>query len=198
MQMEDNKVQSPVQYPVQAIVSSDKKFGWNPVTRRYIIRTGPHWLHLLKNNIVYDPDMSPLLTKSPIDVEAGMKNVLNKSRSIRNKFATADKKRKEELVKSNEVQHAEKIIPTKDQIRNVARTANKIVKVNKHKLNKMSKHDADNQLRKLLIRKLEIKNDDTKTMANLRDRIASVVNNLTSDMETTVYEDSSSSESDSD
>ena len=87
--MEDNKVQSPVQYPVQAIVSSDKKFGWNPVTRRYIIRTGPHWLHLLKN-IVYDPDMSPLLTKSPIDVEAGMKNVLNKSRSIRNKFATAD------------------------------------------------------------------------------------------------------------
>ena len=27
--MEDNKVQSPVQYPVQAIVSSDKKFGWN-------------------------------------------------------------------------------------------------------------------------------------------------------------------------
>jgi len=195
--MEDNKVQSPVQYPVQAIVSSDKKFGWNPVTRRYIIRTGPHWLHLLKNNIVYDPDMSPLLTKSPIDVEAGMKNVLNKSRSIRNKFATADKKRKEELVKSNEVQHAEKIIPTKDQIRNVARTANKIVKVNKHKLNKMSKHDADNQLRKLLIRKLEIKNDDTKTMANLRDRIASVVNNLTSDMETTCVE-TSSSESDSD
>ena len=191
--MEDNKVQ----YPVQAIVSSDKKFGWNPVTRRYIIRTGPHWLHLLKNNIVYDPDMSPLLTKSPIDVEAGMKNVLNKSRSIRNKFATADKKRKEELVKSNEVQQAEKIIPTKDQIRNVARTANKIVKVNKHKLNKMSKHDADNQLRKLLIRKLEIKNDDTKTMANLRDRIASVVNNLTSDMETTCVE-TSSSESDSD
>ena len=154
--MEDNKVQSPVQYPVQAIVSSDKKFGWNPVTRRYIIRTGPHWLHLLKNNIVYDPDMSPLLTKSPIDVEAGMKNVLNKSRSIRNKFATADKKRKEELAKSNEVQPAEKIIPTKDQIRNIAQTANKIVKVNKHKLNKMSKHEADNQLRKLLIRKLEI------------------------------------------
>jgi len=196
--MEDNKVQSPVQYPVQAIVSSDKKFGWNPVTRRYIIRTGPHWLHLLKNNIVYDPDMSPLLTKSPIDVEAGMKNVLNKSRSIRNKFATADKKRKEELVKSNEVQHAEKIIPTKDQIRDVARLSNKIVQKNKHKLNKMSKHEADNQLRKLLIRKLEIKNDDTKTMANLRDRIASVVNNLTSDMETTAYEDSSSSGSDSD
>ena len=196
--MEDNKVQSPVQYPVQAIVSSDKKFGWNPVTRRYIIRTGPHWLHLLKNNIVFDPDMSPLLTKSPIDVEAGMKNVLNKSRSIRNKFATADKKRKEELVKSNEVQHAEKIIPTKDQIRNIAQTANKIVKVNKHKLNKMSKHEADNQLRKLLIRKLEIKNDDTKTMANLRDRIARVVDNLTSDMETTAYEDSSSSESESD
>ena len=196
--MEDNKVQSPVQYPVQAIVSSDKKFGWNPVTRRYIIRTGPHWLHLLKNNIVYDPDMSPLLTKSPIDVEAGMKNVLNKSRSIRNKFATADKKRKEELAKSNEVQPAEKIIPTKDQIRNIAQTANKIVKVNKHKLNKMSKHEADNQLRKLLIRKLEIKNDDTKTMANLRDRIARVVDNLTSDMETTAYEDSSSSESESD
>ena len=196
--MEDNKVQSPVQYPVQAIVSSDKKFGWNPVTRRYIIRTGPHWLHLLKNNIVFDPDMSPLLTKSPIDVEAGMKNVLNKSRSIRNKFATADKKRKEELAKSNEVQPAEKIIPTKDQIRNIAQTANKIVKVNKHKLNKMSKHEADNQLRKLLIRKLEIKNDDTKTMANLRDRIARVVDNLTSDMETTAYEDSSSSESDSD
>ena len=196
--MEDNKVQSPVQYPVQAIVSSDKKFGWNPVTRRYIIRTGPHWLHLLKNNIVFDPDMSPLLTKSPIDVEAGMKNVLNKSRSIRNKFATADKKRKEELAKSNEVQPTEKIIPTKDQIRNIAQTANKIVKVNKHKLNKMSKHEADNQLRKLLIRKLEIKNDDTKTMANLRDRIASVVNNLTSDMETTAYEDSSSSESESD
>ena len=196
--MEDNKVQSPVQYPVQAIVSSDKKFGWNPVTRRYIIRTGPHWLHLLKNNIVFDPDMSPLLTKSPIDVEAGMKNVLNKSRSIRNKFATADKKRKEELAKSNEVQHAEKIIPTKDQIRDVARTANKVVKVNKHKLNKMSKHEADNQLRKLLIRKLEIKNDDTKTMANLRDRIARVVDNLTSDMETTAYEDSSSSESESD
>ena len=196
--MEDNKVQSPVQYPVQAIVSSDKKFGWNPVTRRYIIRTGPHWLHLLKNNIVFDPDMSPLLTKSPIDVEAGMKNVLNKSRSIRNKFATADKKRKEELAKSNEVQPAEKIIPTKDQIRNIAQTANKIVKVNKHKLNKMSKHEADNQLRKLLIRKLEIKNDDTKTMANLRDRIARVVDNLTSDMETTAYEDSSSSESESD
>ena len=196
--MEDNKVQSPVQYPVQAIVSSDKKFGWNPVTRRYIIRTGPHWLHLLKNNIVFDPDMSPLLTKSPIDVEAGMKNVLNKSRSIRNKFATADKKRKEELAKSNEVQPTEKIIPTKDQIRDVARTANKIVKVNKHKLNKMSKHEADNQLRKLLIRKLEIKNDDTKTMANLRDRIARVVDNLTSDMETTAYEDSSSSESESD
>ena len=196
--MEDNKVQSPVQYPVQAIVSSDKKFGWNPVTRRYIIRTGPHWLHLLKNNIVFDPDMSPLLTKSPIDVEAGMKNVLNKSRSIRNKFATADKKRKEELAKSNEVQPTEKIIPTKDQIRDVARTANKIVQKNKYKLNKMSKHEADNQLRKLLIRKLEIKNDDTKTMANLRDRIASVVNNLTSDMETTAYEDSSSSESDSD
>ena len=196
--MEDNKVQSTVQYPVQAIVSSDKKFGWNPVTRRYIIRTGPHWLHLLKNNIVFDPDMSPLLTKSPIDVEAGMKNVLNKSRSIRNKFATADKKRKEELAKSNEVQPAEKIIPTKDQIRDVARTANKIVKVNKHKLNKMSKHEADNQLRKLLIRKLEIKNDDTKTMANLRDRIARVVDNLTSDMETTAYEDSSSSESESD
>ena len=195
--MEDNKVQSPVQYPVQAIVSSDKKFGWNPVTRRYIIRTGPHWLHLLKNNIVYDPDMSPLLTKSPIDVEAGMKNVLNKSRSIRNKFATADKKRKEELAKSNEVQPAEKIIPTKDQIRNIAQTANKIVKVNKHKLNKMSKHEADNQLRKLLIRKLEIKNDDTKTMANLRDRIARVVDNLTSDMETTCVESSSSSESDS-
>ena len=196
--MEDNKVQSPVQYPVQAIVSSDKKFGWNPVTRRYIIRTGPHWLHLLKNNIVFDPDMSPLLTKSPIDVEAGMKNVLNKSRSIRNKFATADKKRKEELAKSNEVQPTEKIIPTKDQIRNIAQTANKIVKVNKHKLNKMSKHEADNQLRKLLIRKLEIKNDDTKTMANLRDRIARVVDNLTSDMETTAYEDSSSSESESD
>ena len=196
--MEDNKVQSPVQYPVQAIVSSDKKFGWNPVTRRYIIRTGPHWLHLLKNNIVFDPDMSPLLTKSPIDVEAGMKNVLNKSRSIRNKFATADKKRKEELAKSNEVQPTEKIIPTKDQIRDVAQTANKIVKVNKHKLNKMSKHEADNQLRKLLIRKLEIKNDDTKTMANLRDRIAHVVDNLTSDMETTAYEDSSSSESESD
>ena len=142
--------------------------------------------------------MSPLLTKSPIDVEAGMKNVLNKSRSIRNKFATADKKRKEELAKSNEVQPTEKIIPTKDQIRNIAQTANKIVKVNKHKLNKMSKHEADNQLRKLLIRKLEIKNDDTKTMANLRDRIASVVNNLTSDMETTAYEDSSSSESESD
>ena len=194
--MEDNKVQSPVQYPVQAIVSSDKKFGWNPVTRRYIIRTGPHWLHLLKNNIVFDPDMSPLLTKSPIDVEAGMKNVLNKSRSIRNKFATADKKRKEELVKSNEVQHAEKIIPTKDQIRNIAQTANKIVKVNKHKLNKMSKHEADNQLRKLLIRKLEIKNDDTKTMANLRDRIARVVDNLTSDMETCVETSSSESESD--
>ena len=196
--MEDNKVQSPVQYPVQAIVSSDKKFGWNPVTRRYIIRTGPHWLHLLKNNIVYDPDMSPLLTKSPIDVEAGMKNVLNKSRSIRNKFATADKKRKEELAKSNEVQPAEKIIPTKDQIRNVARTANKIVKVNKHKLNKMSKHDADNQLRKLLIRKLEIKSGD-RTMANLKDRISRVVDDLTSDFETTAYEDSSSSsDSDSD
>ena len=196
--MEDNKVQSPVQYPVQAIVSSDKKFGWNPVTRRYIIRTGPHWLHLLKNNIVFDPDMSPLLTKSPIDVEAGMKNVLNKSRSIRNKFATADKKRKEELAKSNEVQPTEKIIPTKDQIRDVARLSNKIVQKNKHKLNKMSKHEADNQLRKLLIRKLEIKNDDTKTMANLRDRIARVVDNLTSDMETTAYEDSSSSESESD
>ena len=193
--MEDNKVQSPVQYPVQAIVSSDKKFGWNPVTRRYIIRTGPHWLHLLKNNIVFDPDMSPLLTKSPIDVEAGMKNVLNKSRSIRNKFATADKKRKEELAKSNE---PERVIPTKEQIRDVARTAKKIVKVNKNKLNKMSKPQADNQLRKLLIRKLEIKNDDTKTMANLRDRIARVVDNLTSDMETTCVESSSSSESDSD
>jgi hypothetical protein len=45
--------------------------------------------------------MSPLLTKSPIDVEAGMKNVLNKSRSIRNKFATADKKRKEEFYYGN-------------------------------------------------------------------------------------------------
>ena len=197
--MEDNKVQSPVQYPVQAIVSSDKKFGWNPVTRRYIIRTGPHWLHLLKNNIVYDPDMSPLLTKSPIDVEAGMKNVLNKNRSIRNKFATADKKRKEELAISNaRGNEPERVIPTKDQIRDVARLSNKIVQKNKHKLNKMSKHEADNQLRKLLIRKLEIKNDDTKTMANLRDRIARVVDNLTSDMETTCVESSSSSESDSD
>ena len=190
--MEENKVQ----YPVQAIVSSDKKFGWNPVTRRYVIRTGQHWLHLLKNNIVNDPEMSPLLTKSPIDVEAGMKNVLNKSRSIRNKSATFEKKRKEELAKSNEP--VEKIIPTKDQIRDVARLSNKIVQKNKHKLNKMSKQQADNQLRKLLIRKLEIKSGD-RTMANLKDRIARVVDNLTSDMETTTYENSSSSsESDSD
>ena len=35
-------------------------------------------------------------------------------------------------------------------------------------------------------------------MANLRDRIARVVDNLTSDMETTCVESSSSSESDSD
>ena len=92
----------------------------------------------------------------------------------------------------------ERVIPTKDQIRDVARLSNKIVQKNKHKLNKMSKHEADNQLRKLLIRKLEIKNDDTKTMANLRDRIARVVDNLTSDMETTCVESSSSSGSDSD
>ena len=142
--MEENKVQ----YPVQAIVSSDKKFGWNPITRRYVIRTGQHWLHLLKSNLVYDSEMSPLLTRSPIDVEAGMKQVLNKSRSIRNKSATFEKKRKEELAKSNE---PEKVIPTKEQIRGVARLSNKIVKVNKHKLNKMSKEQADNQLRKLLI-----------------------------------------------
>ena len=188
---EDNKVQ----YPVQAIVSSDKKFGWNPVTRRYVIRTGQHWLHLLKNNIVNDPEMSPLLTKSPIDVEAGMKNVLNKSRSIRNKSATFEKKRKEELAKSNESEKI--IIPTKEQIRDVAKTANKIVKVNKHKLNKMSKQQADNQLRKLLIRKLEIKSGD-RTMANLKSRIERVVDDLTSDMETTAYENISSSDSDSD
>ena len=185
---------STQKFPVKALISADKRFGFNPLTRRYILRTGLNWLELVKKGIVLDEEMGNIVIKQPIEIESAVKGVQDKHRALRNRQATIEKNKKEQLIES---QRTEKVSPTKDQIRDVAREANKIVQKNKYKLNRLSKEQADNQLRKLLIRKLELKNKETRTMSNLKDRISRVVNDLTTDMETTEYE-SSSSESESD
>jgi hypothetical protein len=188
--------ETPTQkFPVKALISADGRFGFNPLTRRYILRTGGNYLQLVKTGIVTDEEIGKMLVKQPIEIDAAIKNVQNKHRSLKNRQATIEKNKRIELAKSNET---EKIIPTKEQIRDVAREANRIVKKNKYKLNKLSKEQADNQLRKLLIRKLELKTGD-RTMANLKSRIERVVQDLTTDVESTTYEDSSSEdESESD
>lgn len=192
-QSKEKEQSSTQKFPVKALISADKRFGFNPLTRRYILRTGLNWLELVKKGIVLDEEMGNIVIKQPIEIESAVKGVQDKHRALRNRQATIEKNKKEQLIES---QKPEKVIPTKEQIRDVAREANKIVQKNKYKLNKLSKEQADNQLRKLLIRKLEIKNGD-RTMSNLKDRISRVVNDLTTDMETTEYE-SSSSESESD
>ena len=189
------QVQSSNQkFPVKALISADKRFGFNPLTRRYILRTGLNWLELVKKGIVIDEEMGNIIIKQPIEIESAIKGVQDKHRALRNRQATIDKNKKEQLAESQ----SSHVIPSKDQIRDVAREANKIVQKNKYKLNKLSKEQADNQLRKLLIRKLEIKNKETRTMSNLRDRISRVVDELTTDVESTCIEDSSSSNDESD
>jgi hypothetical protein len=179
-------------FPVKALISADLRFGFNPLTRRYILRTGDNYLQLVKTGIVIDEEIGKMLVKQPIEIDAAIKNVQNKHRSLKNRQATIEKNKKEQLIESQKTE------PTKEQIRDVARTANRIVQKNKYKLNKLSKAEADNQLRKLLIRKLELKTGD-RTMANLKSRIERVVQDLTTDVESTCVEDSSSDdESESD
>ena len=189
--MSETLTTTPIQkFPVKALISADGRFGFNPLTRRYILRTGSNYLQLIRTGIVIDEEIGKMLVKQPIEIDAAIKNVQNKHRSLKNRQATIEKNKRIELAKSNE---PEKVIPTKDQIRDVAKTANKIVQKNKYKLNKLSKEQADNQLRKLLIRKLEIKSGN-RTMANLKDRITHIVDELTTDVESTCVEDSSSSD----